>query len=481
MWQVVQFLKFDSEILKYSEFSEYLNTEIRKAMAMKSEHFSVLICLYSNLEPIDLLESHSAAEIEFEKYYSLILSQDLGLIGNRGFSEATIKKTELKIAHKFLKISDWGRTKSLGFLFNEVKACFTDDAKVLFYFWDHGSAFGIFHGTENTNNKKSLLKAGREINFVHPMLSNFTFFSGGMQKPHMSNYLIAKSNDDIVFFKEEISNIDSLSMDELAQALTENSFKPNILVLANCFMYCIDTVYALRDSTNHLIASPTAISLTMFKWDQILKEMKNQSYSCKDVCKLFINCAANTDEIWMHQSIRIVEREFKNRIALFCLEMKTMKETALWEQLRLYFEILTLKFKDKDFLQTLKSNKFSFPYSMNMLILNPQGVYHFRDAFTIFRRINAICDLSEKEQQASNDLIETMITLRKKNIHHIGSLLKGGQYNTLGFTLLFPKKREQFNIPHIRYYYNNSNNLGINSFAKVFDWDLILLNYYKSF
>lgn len=168
-------------------------------------------------------------------------------------------------------------------LFKETDKISPTEHHMLFT-WDHGSIFGIAQGD---NTEAALDADPREYQVISKSV-------GGIEKfvTLKGNQAYDRSWDDTnkqrAPFIADVCNSmarlpsnslvnEILTNEELAQAITEgfDSDKVDVLVMMNCCMMNVNTIYALykKSAVNYMVAPQAEINFPTYNYYQILKEM----------------------------------------------------------------------------------------------------------------------------------------------------------------------------------------------------------------
>lgn len=89
---------------------------------------------------------------------------------------------------------------------------------------------------------------------------------------------------------------DEIEIAELAKAITASGVKPEYVLFDACLMQCVEVAYALRDVTNHIIASPISISAEGAYYTDLVREGLF-SASAEDVASVYASYYKNEGTI----------------------------------------------------------------------------------------------------------------------------------------------------------------------------------------
>jgi len=126
--------------------------------------------------------------------------------------------------------------------------------------------------------------------------------------------------------KDNTSNDDKLTLQEIKQAFKQAGIKFDVLVFDACIMGNIETVYQLKDYANTFVVSEETLSCLLSPYDAILQELtKKPSMSCDELGKIWVD---NYIESWKKARI-IYEYEKKHDHNYMCLNFSEYTQSKM--------------------------------------------------------------------------------------------------------------------------------------------------------
>lgn len=505
MWQFIVIIKFEKAYLKKPEVFNALMRFIADSLQGQSDNVNVTICIYTDAEPTTFLENptQELPQINVEAKYILFLNTtDAGKVdlGEQQINDATLSGTKIPVSFSLNQpVKDLLRPQELSELFKKVKPENSKD-KTLLFLLDHGSGFAIF-GEPDITPTSLPGNASISVPFIDTQIRNLKYYDlaendenfkersltadeiDDRNKFNKSLSSNSESTDPVIFFEDDVVEPLNLTMDELAQALDKAEFNPNVLVLANCLMLTIDTLYALRNSAKYLVATSTGFSYELFNIKSILKELPFKK--SKDAARLFIDSVKDSESTWRPIETSADKELTRESVAIFALELALFEKNDFWNNLKGCIANC-IKIINTSNGPRIIENTISNIFPMNLIMGNYSLPYYLIDALGFFHYllIYAKSDLDESDYLKNIAALKQLFT-HNTNMQFSGSIASKDRYRCFSATLKLPASKLQFDCRFIRLYYNGSSimvekqNPYRSSFCRDFDWDYFLWTWYN--
>jgi hypothetical protein len=239
---------------------------------------TLLINLMSSIDRDNL------ASTNIQKYYDAVKDEYLKIqnkdiyifIVSLSYNVITLKSditVQSKVGNQFLDFKiptmtgDLGNPEILTGIFKKITDATQDADNNVLVSWGHGMGYSMFWyispGDEMRDMSlilpsrfSELLKFdnstyGKHISVREPLFSTMSDFS--FERSPFSESTL-KSDVKVNLPKPDIS---ALTINELLMAIKGSKLNLDMVILDNCFMQTIDTVYTLKDNTRYLIAPQT--------------------------------------------------------------------------------------------------------------------------------------------------------------------------------------------------------------------------------
>lgn len=505
MWQFIVIIKFEKAYLENIEVFKSLMLFIHNSLKGQSDSVNVTICLYADVEITHFLQNPTEAFPyinQDSKYILFLKAADIVREAGNGqhANIATLSGTSFNVSFShYQAIGDLQRPEHLAELFDKVKPKNENDKTIVFLL-DHGNGFAIFGEPDSIpstilskeNNKVSVFDSGiRTLKYYDVADENKLLNDQELADDEIKKHLtfnknfktIVSATDPVVFYESAVVKPINLTMDELAHALDIAKFKPDVLVLANCLMLTIDTLYALRKSAKYLVATSTGFSYELFNIKSILKDLPLKK--CKDAARLFIDSVKDSESTWRPIETSADTELTRESVAIFALELALFEKNDFWNNLKGCIANC-IKIINTSNGQRIIENTISNIFPMNLIMGNYSLPYYLIDALGFFHYllIYAKSDLDE------SDYLKNIAALKKlfnhnTNMQFSGSIASKDRYRCFSATLKLPASKLQFDCRYIRLYYNGSSiivekqNPYRSSFCRDFDWDYFLWTWYN--
>ena len=494
MWQFIVIIKFEKAYLCKPDVFKALMQFIRNSLMGQSDTVNVTICIYTDVQPTLFLESLPSRlpQININSKYILFLNRNEGghvIWDEKQVFHATLSGTSIPVSFSpYQPIADLLRPQELGSLFKKLKPEHRQD-KTLLFLLDHGSGFAIF-GEPDFNPTLVPKSVSNNVSLIDTQIRKLNYYDFGENDVNITERFLnadeienrnqfnkslpsySESTDPVIFFKDVVVEPLNLTMDELAQALDIAKFNPDVLVLANCFMFCIDTLYALKNSAKILISSSTAITYEIFDIGSILKSLPGKDIY--EASLLFIDTAKNSPTLWKPDDTIEIKELVKERIALYAFDLTLMNQHNFWATVHDCIQLIIELFS-KDQEKKLLIVEAASMARFNVLI-NYSLKYFFIDFFKFFFRVQYETQHLFLQENAF-DKLNTFKTIFgfNTNSQFIGSIVSDSNYSCGGPSIMFPFGKNDFDCRFIRIYYNGSGeNPYRNSFCRDYNWDYFL-------
>jgi len=362
--------------------------------------------------------------------------------------------------------------------------------------WDHGSGYSIFsepvpeksarysyiksYGDFNMKKKvRSKDKVGQSDNEL--AFLKFRQFKQ-FEKSLINDNKIIDSSDRIGFFDTSIENIPPiLTMDELAFAINsicKKRGKVDVLIMLNCFMQNMDTLFALKNSVNYLIASPTIVVTELFDFYKVIPMVANTSNLLPvQLCEIIMDSLKGNSFL--------NDIGYSKKISVFTVNLEALLNANFFGLFKDISHLLFNHAKENSFLELIKA----YSSEMNYLPLIDDEItdfqtFYFIDGLYFFKTLAHFSQLSQIHIAKIQKFIEVYDEFSgKKNetINHIGEMAANEGFNSSGFSLFFPFEKSHFeDCNYIKYFYNEfEGNPVLSAIAKHTMWDNFLFLYFK--
>jgi hypothetical protein len=379
------------------------------------------------------------------------------------------KITVIKIANKTQSIfniniidEDLGNPDTVALVFKQIIQSITDQIlNIILICWGHGMGYSMFGEITDEDNFKNL-STPQSIDFKDsfpPTRKKFTL-SLALVPPVFIN----------PFFKdfERMTGVSALTINELAEAINNSQLTFDLILLDNCFMQTVDTLYALKSKTRYLIAAQSGIPWQGFAYNHFNNLIKKID---DDFCIEFTSISYEKLKLFIaNVGIKLPNAFSKEDLLISCL--KTEKADDFFNSLIDIFSFL-YKFYDEEnpslarsIYQTLTKSlditQTSFELSQNGLALIDLKNYfanlHLSDP-----------EFSNAYKKFSEIYISSILVS-----HQSSAILKD---NTFGISICFPNSWTKCRYNPYYEFYLKKNAKVESLFSKKTKWGQFLFTY----
>ena len=182
---------------------------------------------------------------------------------------------------------------SLGEILSNIKIL--DGEEILFVTWDHGAGFGIF--PDDTEEQPR--DADTTPTILEDVLKSRQFLS--IFWNHAATCSLSQDFLKAYQTNNQLKIPDILDNSELAEALFKwlfgyNNERVGVLLMMNCWMMNLHTIYALKKVVTCLVAAQTQIGNPGYDYPEIIRFICSQNYTAVTPEQLAIRCADSRNE-----------------------------------------------------------------------------------------------------------------------------------------------------------------------------------------
>jgi hypothetical protein len=245
------------------------------------------------------------------------------------------------------------------------------DEEVFLVTWDHGSAFGIFR------HESPLPDAGTIKMQVEKNLTQYPFlkiFWDSAEKSYQNGRLAAACHDeanvpvDLLQADPKVPEIlKNSELNDALQAWLGNERKVGVLLMTNCWMMNLHTMYALVPSVRCLVAPQGNIDCPGYNIKDILMEMNRADQTGIEPVNLAELCVTTIDNGYSNAKAATLDRsepDVIERFKIFAVDLSREigKENILEKQINDLDEIFKLIVDDLEAPDTNTDLKYFLKY-----------------------------------------------------------------------------------------------------------------------
>ncbi|GAA4321311.1 hypothetical protein GCM10023149_21110 [Mucilaginibacter gynuensis] len=208
-----------------------------------------------------------------------------------------------------------------------------DDEEVFLITWDHGSAFGIFRDEPPLPNAGTVAMQVEKNLMQYPFLKTFW---DAADESYRNNLLTAVGNNE----ENQALNISmptpgvpeilkNSELNEALQAWLRNKRKVGVLLMTNCWMMNLHTMYALKESVRCLVAPQGNIDCPGYNIKDILIGINRADQTGIEPVKLAELCVTTIDNEYSKAKAAILDKsepDVIERFKIFAVDLS--KETG---------------------------------------------------------------------------------------------------------------------------------------------------------
>jgi hypothetical protein len=245
------------------------------------------------------------------------------------------------------------------------------DEEVFLITWDHGSAFGIFRREPPMPNAGSIIMQVEKNLAQYPFLKTFW---DSADESYQNNPLAAACHDDVnqavdlplpsPGVPEILKNSE---LNKALQAWLGTERKVGVLLMTNCWMMNLHTMYAFRDSVRCLVAPQGNIDCPGYNIKDVLIAMNRVDQTGIEPIKLAELCVTTIDNDYSNAKAAILDKsepDVIERFKIFAVDLsrKTGEKKNICKQIDDLDEIFNLIVDDLEDPKTNTDRKYFLKY-----------------------------------------------------------------------------------------------------------------------